>query len=116
MRGDAALKYLFHARAVDFHGDARLLKLMTSAGVPEDIDYGFDAPNRNSLNLHIPAHIKNLQIWYELQPVQDKNSNVFDPPATFLNKPLFDRSATALAELALGFYKELIVEAESLSA
>ncbi|MER8959339.1 hypothetical protein [Mesorhizobium sp. M0701] len=116
VRTDPMLRYLFHARAVDFHGDERLLKLVTSEGTPADVDYGFDSPKAYSLNLHIPKEVQKIRIWYEPQPVKDKNGNIFDPPSTFLQKDLFNRSPVGMAGSALYFYKSLIVEAETFSS
>ena len=116
IRTDAMLRYLHHARGVDYHGDVRLLKLMTSAGVPGETDYGFERPSGGPhLDLHIPDHIKGFTLWYEPLPVQDKNGNTFNPPHTFRERPLLDRSPVGMARVALTFYKSLIVEAEPFS-
>lgn len=112
IRTDPLLRYLFHARAVDFHGDERLLRLVTTAGIPAEVDHGFDRPKGNpSLNLMIPKDVHYLRIWYEPLPVRDRHGNVFNPPTA-----LFSRSPTGMGRVALDFYKSLITEAEPFCA
>lgn len=115
VRKDPLLRYLFHARAVDFHGDDRLLKLRTTAGDPEEVHYALadPVPLKAGLNLFIPADVQSITIWHEPQPVKDLNGNVFHPPSSHLGADLHDVSPAGLAKTSIAFYEALILEAEA---
>jgi len=113
IRTDPLLRYLLHARGGDFHGAERLLILRLSEGSHEYRDLPLDASTIPHGIFHIPDHVKQVSMWYELQPAHDINGNTFDPPRRHLGSKLLDSSAVGLARKALDYYAGLIREAES---
>jgi hypothetical protein len=116
IRTDPLLRYLFHSRGGDYHGPERVMILRLSHGSHEYPEVTLDGPLPVHGILDIPDHVSRVVLWYELQPVHDKNNNTFNPPDTHLGHKILLKFPCNLASLALDYYESVIREAEAFVA
>ncbi|MEP7222984.1 MAG: hypothetical protein ABI673_10015 [Novosphingobium sp.] len=116
IRTDPLLRYLLHARGVDYHGATCLLRQMTSAGEPSAIEYDLNGRTTPTGQLGIITNALRIRLWYEMQAVTDLQKNIFNPPDTHLGFKLFDKSPVGLAEKAVSYYREMLKDAGNFTA
>jgi hypothetical protein len=126
-RGDPLLQYLFQARDDNEHGlndgttldpGGVFLGVMKS-GYSQAIRVdGTTGPGGNLKVQALdgkPVLIEKTPPHAVLAPVTDRGGNVYHPPHEHLGKPISDNSPFVVAQLALNYLTDLIVEAKGLS-
>ncbi len=112
---DPMLKYLRHARAVGYHSDIQLLRIMTPFGPGKESVYDINGMASSGIlnDITVPKHINQFRVWYEALPVTTLEKDVIKPPTTHLGFQLFDKSPLGLAQRSIAFYRTMVAEAEA---
>ena len=127
IRKDPLLKYLLHARGVDFHGlesgASPDVKGADYVGYVENFPMSFAIRDEHGVVHHqggggaiqLAGEVTSFSFSYKLVPVTDeRHGNVFDPPTFHLGLPVEDSKPTTVAKLALDYYSSLLEEAATM--